>query len=73
MMNCIWARNTDVETVDPVAGEVVQGRKGPSLQIEGLHCVTVASCACPVCTSKKRAIVALNIIEVGFFKFPKTI
>ena len=27
MMNCIWARNTDVETLDPVAGEVVQGRE----------------------------------------------
>ena len=22
MMNCIWARNTDVETNDPVAGEI---------------------------------------------------
>ena len=27
MMNCIWARNTDVETLDPVAGEVIQGRE----------------------------------------------
>ena len=22
MMNCIWARNTDVETSDPVTGEI---------------------------------------------------
>ena len=22
MMNCIWARNTDVETVDPVSGDI---------------------------------------------------
>ena len=26
MMNCIWARNTDVETLEPVYGEV-QGRR----------------------------------------------
>merc|ERR1719322_985856 len=32
MMNCIWARNTDVETLDPVAGEVVQGSVPPWLK-----------------------------------------
>ena len=25
-MNCIWARNTDVETVDPVSGDIT-GKK----------------------------------------------
>ena len=32
MMNCIWARNTDVETTEPVVGEVT-GRKKWKLTI----------------------------------------
>ena len=31
MMNCIWARNTDVETNEPVAGEIT-GRNSSTLK-----------------------------------------
>ena len=34
MMNCIWARNTDEETAEPVLGEVT-GRKKKSVVVMG--------------------------------------
>ncbi len=34
MMNCIWARNTDEETQEPVNGEVVQGRRNANRERE---------------------------------------
>ena len=30
MMNCIWARNTDVETSEPVAGEITGKQRIPT-------------------------------------------
>ena len=36
MMNCIWARNTDVETSDPVAGDIT-GKKVYLFQLQSLN------------------------------------
>ena len=33
MMNCIWARNTDVETMEPVQGKM-SGRNGITKSLE---------------------------------------
>ena len=36
MMNCIWARNTDVETIDPVSGDIT----GKTFLLEIVFCKT---------------------------------
>ena len=36
MMNCIWARNTDVETIDPVSGDIT----GKTFSLELIFCKT---------------------------------
>ncbi len=48
MMNCIWARNTDVETTEPVVGGVTGRTQKASKKKHRCkaHCIFPAICAC---------------------------